>query len=61
LLAESFQLSAQVDTTRLQRQIEELSTKLENTQISVTIEPKKNVQFENEEQEESADQSTEEP
>jgi len=46
LLAESFQiLSVGVDTLRLQRQIEELTAKLETIQLRVVSDKRKTIQF----------------
>jgi len=61
LVAESFQPTApiSVDTARLQRQIEELSTRLESTQLRVVTEPKKMVQFDEPNKEESLSRSRE--
>jgi len=62
LVAESFQQTALVtiDTACLQRQIEKLSARLENTHIRVVTEPGNTDQFDNTEYLERAEQWTEE-
>jgi len=60
-VAETFQPIApvSVDTARLQRQIEELSAKLESTQMRVVSEPRKTIQFDELEHETSPTTTTE--
>jgi len=61
VVAESFQPNApvSVDTVRLQHQIEELSARLESTQLRVVTEPRKTVQFDEPNKEESLSRSRE--
>jgi len=61
LVAEAFQPTTpvSVDTARFQRQIEEQTARLESTQLRVVTEPKKTVQFDKANKEESVSRSRE--